>query len=332
MAKKIAALMLAILLCLTFVGCSNDGAPDGMFSATVEGEPFILYVPDKWTSNTASGISSAFYSATDKIGVSARYYTPENPQMTLEEYVTLCIENYFSTLELFTLTENKAAVLGGADAKELVYTAEYDSQEYTFRQMLVKYLGDFVVLTFYAPTDMYSDNTAYFDSIADEFVLCEKTVDTGDCVTDKKTPEGMKIASSDVVEYRLYVPNTWVCSSESGTSEAYYPESGKPNVTVSSYSPDETMTAQEYFAECEKQYKDTFSDYTLISSETREVGGRDAVSYTYGATVGDVRVRIMQTVFVYSDLVYSFTYTALEDSFDAHLDDVDAMLDAFIFR
>lgn len=332
MAKKIAALALALVLCLSFVGCSNDGAPDGMFSATLEGEPFILYVPNGWNSNTSSGISGAYYLATDKLAVSARYYTPEDTEMTLEEYVNVCIENYSSTLELFTLKENNAAVLGGADAKELVYTVEYDSGEYTFRQMFVKYLGDFVILTCYAPTDLYESNSEYFDKIADEFVLCEKTEVTGDCVTDKKTPEGMKIASSDVVEYRLYVPDAWICDSQSGVSEAYYPESGKPNVTVSSYSPEVSMTAEEYFSECEKEYKDKIEGYTLVSTEERTVGGRDAVSYVYDATVGETRVRVMQTVFVYSDLVYSFTYTALYDSFDVHLDDVEQMLDAFTFR
>lgn len=198
--------------------------------------------------------------------------------------------------------------------------------------MLVKYGVDFVTLTFYAPTELFENNSEDFDRIADEFVLCERADDTGDCVTDKKTPDGMKIASADVLEYRLYVPTEWICSSESGVSEAYYPESGKPNVTVSSYSPNNEMTVEEYFKECDKQYSEIFENYELISSEERTVGGRDAVSYTYSLTSDGKKIRIMQTVFVYSNLVYSFTYTALDGSFDAHIDDVNSMLDAFIFR
>lgn len=332
MAKKIAALALALVLCTCFVGCADDGAPDGMYSATVEGEPFILYVPDGWTDNTASGISGACIPGTDKIGVSARYYTPDNEEMTLEEYVDTAIARCSDTLEDFELTENGSAVLGGADAREIVYTAKLYERGYTFRQLTVKYLGDFVTLTFYAPDELYESNEEYFDKIADEFVLCEKDTDTNDCVTDKKTPDGMKIASADSVEYRLYVPVEWVCSSESGTSEAYFPESGKPNVTVSSYSPDGTVSIEDYFDDCEKQYKDTFDEYSLLASEEREVGGRRAVSYTYSVSAGGARVHIMQTVFTYRDLIYSFTYTALSESFDAHLDDVENMLDAFTFR
>ena len=112
MIKKLAAIILALALCAAFVGCAKDGTPDGMHSVTLEGEPFILYVPDELTENTASGVSSAYFSATDKIGVSARYFTPENPEMTLDEYVSMKIQSYADTLTLFNLKENGAAVLG----------------------------------------------------------------------------------------------------------------------------------------------------------------------------------------------------------------------------
>lgn len=332
MTRKMAAILLALMMCLSFVGCSNDGTPEGMYSATVEGEPFILYIPDEWTANTESGISGGYYSATNKIAVNARYHTPEDPNMTLDEYVTERVNGYSVSLELFDLLENGAAVLGGADAKKLVYTAKYDSTEFTFRQIFVKYQGDFVILTFYAPTEYYEENTEFFNSISDAFVLCDKAEVTNDCVTDKKTPEGMKIASADKLEYRLYVPQTWRCNSESGISEAYYPESGKPNVTVVSYSPDSAMTAEEYFAMCEEQYKKSIEGYELILTEDRTVDGKSAKAYTYGASVGGVNVRIMQTVVVYNDMVYSITYTALADSFDAHMQDVNSIINAFRFR
>lgn len=332
MIKKLTATVLALLLCFALVGCGNDGAPDGMFSATLDGEPFILYVPEGWTDNCSSGISSAYYSATDKIAATARYYTPEDPETSLDDYVSACAERYAAQVESFELIETRAAVLGGVDARELTFVQKYDNQQIKLRQIIVKYQGDFVLLTMYAPTETYDANAYMFDMIAEAFVLCEKGEPVNDCVTDKKTPDGMKIASPDNVEYRLYVPTSWVCSSQSKKAEAYFPESGRPNVTVTSYSPDEELTAEAYFEKCEKEYEDTFEGYELISSEERTVAERHAVSYVYSASVGDVRVKLMQTVLVYNGMVYSITYTALEDSFDAHLSDVAAILDAFIFR
>ena len=89
MAKKIVAIFLAALTCFAFVGCSNDGAPDGMHLVSLEGEPFKLYVPKSWGNNVSSGISSAYFSGLDNVTVSARYYTPEDEDTSLDEYVDL---------------------------------------------------------------------------------------------------------------------------------------------------------------------------------------------------------------------------------------------------
>jgi DNA segregation ATPase FtsK/SpoIIIE-like protein len=92
--------------------------------------------------------------------------------------------------------------------------------------LIVKYSGDFVQLSFYCPSTRFEElDSDQFDAIVEEFRLCEKSEDTGDAVTDKKTPDSMKIASSDNVEYVMYVPSSWICNSESGMSEAYFDES-----------------------------------------------------------------------------------------------------------
>ena len=332
MAKKIVAIFLAALTCFAFVGCSNDGAPDGMHLVSLEGEPFKLYVPKSWGNNVSSGISSAYFSGLDNVTVSARYYTSEDEDTSLDEYVDACVLSYSQTLELFNLEENNAAVLSGVDAKELIYTAKQDGTEYTFRQLIVKYQGDFVLLTFHAPSETYENYADQFDAIAEVFTLCEKGDTVNDCVTDKKTPDGMKIASTENVEYRLYVPQSWICNTAGGASEAYVSESGKPNVTVTAYYPEESMSIDEYFEMCEDEYEDALEGYELISAEDRTVAERDSRSFTYKASHGGADIRIMQTVIAYNERFYSITYTALDDSFDAHMDDVDAILDAFRFR
>ncbi len=335
MIKRTVAVILTVIICVLAVSCGKDSdAPEGMHLVSLEGEPFKLYVPEVWTDNSSSGISGAYYSALNNITVSARYHSHENAAITLDEYVQECAKTYAESLKLFDLKEKNPAVLGGNDALELKYTTEYKGVGFTVRQLITNHGGDgeFVILSFYCPTELFDENNAQFDSIIEVFVLCEGQADTGDCVIDKKTPEGMKIASSDEIEYRLYVPNSWVCSSESGKSEAYYPESGKPNVTVTSFSPDDEMTAEEYFAMCETQYKEALSGYEFISKTDRTVAERSGVSYTYKVRYGEQSIKLMQTVFVYNQMIYSVTYTALEDRFDVHMADVNAMLNSFIFR
>ncbi len=331
MIKRISALLLALVMCAAMVACSTDGAPDGMKKVTLEGEPFILYVPESWTDNCSSGVSSAYYSSMDNILVTARYFTPAE-QKSLDEHVTALSDAYAATLPLYVLVSREAAVLGGENAVQLVYTADANGRSYTYRQLVTLYKGDVVLLTFYCPTDLYEAHNEEFSGVAEVFVLCDKGEVKNDCVTDKKTPAGMKIASGDNVQYRLYVPTSWICYSESGVSEAYYPTSGKPNVTVTAYTPDGEMTAEQYFAACETEYKQKISGYELLSTSDRTVAERAAKCYTYRATYTEAEFTVMQTVLEYNDMIYSITYTALSDSFDTYLGDVNTMLDSFIFR
>ena len=332
MTRKIAALIAVLMLCLAFAGCSGgEEAPEGMKSVTIEGEPFKLYVPVAWTDNTASGISSAIYSPALGITVSARYHTL-GEDITLTEAASKRVLELSASLEQLELKENNPASLGGKDAVKLIYTVMHKQVKTTIVETLVIHNSDLITLRLVCPTEHYEANAELYDTVADVFALCDKGEITNDCIVDKKTPAGMKIASADHLEYRLYVPQSWICHSESGRSEAYVSESGKPNVTVSFIAPGEEMTVEQYFAECEKQYKETISGYELLSSVPTTVASRDAVSYTYTAKYGETSFKVMQTVIEYAGRIYSITYTALEDSFEAHLDDVNSILEAFIFR
>ena len=344
MIKKIVAILLALLMCATFVGCAGDGAPDGMKDATVEGQPYKLYVPNSWSVNTASGVSSAYLSSLGYVSVSARYYTPEKAEMTLDEYVTArknelaaeFADKSFALVISENTEENEGVILGKEsdvqDARQIVFTAKIDDNSYTFRQIITKYKGDFIILSFTVTSDTYDAIFEDMEKIREEFVCCDKPEYMGDNATDKKTPEGMKIASANNLEYRLYVPaDGWTCDSKSGKAEACAADNS--NVAVTSYSPSSTMTAREYWSMAEGEYKKTFGNkYEYVGEFERTVAERDAVSYTYFVNYAGERVKIMQTVLVYNGVVYSITYSAFEVNFDAHTADVNRMLDVFIFR
>ena len=332
--KKITAIILILIICLSMASCSGESgtAPDGMHKASLDNEPFELYVPKSWTVNTASGISGAYYSPIDKITVSARYHALEDPEQSLEDYVSFCILSYANTLDSYETVKNESTLFAEKDSASLRFTFLDGEVEFTGLQLITLIKGNAILLTFFCPTEQYDANAEQFDEIKKEFVITKFEEDKGDYVTDKKTPDGMKIASGKKLEYRLYVPTSWICHSESGMSEAYYPESGRPNVTVTSYSPDEDMTAEEYFEICEEEYKKNLSEYTFIGSEERKIDECDAISFIYTASYDGVTYKLMQTVFARQGLVYSFTYTATESGFDSHLEDVETMMDAFIFR
>ncbi|MBQ8141102.1 MAG: DcrB-related protein [Clostridia bacterium] len=331
--KKLTALILALVLCAAaLVSCSGgEEVPDGMKLASVDGEPFKLYVPEDMSLNSGSGLSSAFSYVPDKLVISARYYTPPS-EMTLDEYMTYCAEGYADTLEGFEIKSLDAAVLSGADAKKLTYAALIDSVSYTCVQISALHKGDMVSLNMYIPESTFDAYSEMAESVVTEFVLCDKAEPKNDEVTDKNTPAGMKIASDDVLEYRLYVPTSWICYSESGKAEAYYPESEKSNVTVTSYSPDESMSVSDYIAKCEEEYAETIRGYELVEKTDATVAGKPAIAMTFKASYDGVDFMIKQVSLVYSERVYSITYTAVSEKFDEHLADADKMISEFTFR
>ena len=342
MTKRIFALIICALMLLPiFAACDKNGdVPDGMVSATLEGEPFMFYVPNGWVDNCDSGISSAYLSLDKSILASARYYYCDEATRNagIEAYVDGISENNKTTLSGYLHSEKPitAASLGGNSAFRYEYSYYYgglEENKTTVIQYYTFYGEDVIVLSFYIASAFYSEEyLTEFETIRSAFVLTEKKV-ANDEVVDKYTPEGMKKASDDGVQYACYVPKSWVTDLSDKLTYAYYPESGKPNVTVTCYSPSVDITAEQYFNECEIEYKKNIAGYELLGEpKSRVVAGRDALSYEYKAVYGGSEYKIMQTVIIYNGFAYSITYTARADAYDAHLSDVEVILHTFRFR
>lgn len=335
MRKRILALALAaVLLCLCLAGCSPYGeeVPKGMQPAYLEGEPFRLYIPEGWSLNRASGVSGGFGYASDLIIANARAHIPEDPDQTVEEYLMACTEGYAESLADFSIVSLEAALLGGDNAKVLVYTATVRDVPYTCTQYTAKYGEHMISLCLYCPTDSVEVTAEAFESIRASFAFAEQESAEREPVTDADTPEGMQIASGKDAAHRLYVPDTWVCNPESGRSTAYVDESGRPNVSLTLYEPLETMTPEGYFANCKERFEESLSGYELLEEDTCQIAGRTGYVYTYSATYDGIDFRIQQTVFSDGRVIYSLTYTAIADRFDAHLEDVEDIREAFTFR
>ena len=332
--KKITALFCALLLLATcLVSCGKkDDAPKGMVSAYIEGEPFRLYVPEEMTPNTNSGISSAYASVPQRMVVSARYYTPSE-EITLESYLNFCAQGYAESLDSFDLVSTTATVLSGVNAYRMEYTAKINDLDYTCTQTVAYNKSDIVSLNMYIPTESVETCKDFVEMIVAEFLLCEKTEHVNDEIIDDKTPEGMKIASDDSIEYRLYVPKTWICKSDSGKSEAYYPESARSNVTVTSYSPNEQMSLDTYGALCIESYKNSLSGFDLVETTLGvTMAGKDALSFAFTSNYDGVTYKQRQVIILYGEMFYTLTYTATSENYDIHIEDVEQIIAAFTFR
>ena len=338
--KKIISLILALLLVSALLVSCKSGVPSGMKSVTVAGEPFILYVPESFSDNTASGVSSAYYKSVENdLIVTARHFTPADGEMTLDAYMNFCADSYAESLKDFSKTSEIAGdVLYGVDARRLEYKMTEGDKTYAVVQRTVKHGGDFVSLVMYATGEGMSVYSDFIDAIVENFTLTEKKAAENTPKVDKKTPDGMQIASSDIVEYRFYAPLSWVCDADSKISEAYYPETEKTNVTVTSYSPsaeEREMALMDYVKKCLVDYRYSINNFpNEITVRDIEVAGKEAKSIEFSAVYGETTYKIRQVVFYASEvgLYYSLTYTATAEKYAQHMADFDAMLTEFTFR
>lgn len=179
-------------------------------------------------------------------------------------------------------------------------------------------------------------------------VLCA-TVSCGDA-DEQWYPAGMKLASSDKIDYKMWVPDDWIVDISTGVTAAYVSESDRSNVTLTAFSltaGDNYMSISQYWSKYKEELEKTFPDISVI--DTGEDGASDALTeendlgvtllvdgvaakkYVYTATVTGTNYKFMQVIFIREGYVYLLTYTAMPENYDLHTEDVDKIIENFRF-
>ncbi len=168
---------------------------------------------------------------------------------------------------------------------------------------------------------------------------------------DNWIPKGMKIASTDAVDYILFVPDTWTVDISTGVVSAYTTD--RSNITMIAFNlenENKDLTPDGYWKKYEPELRQTFPDmeYSAIQNgaettgDTTEISdnfvpvtmlldGLPANKYIYTATVTGVKYQYMQVICTRGGIAYLFTYTSIPQNFDIHLDDVNRILENFRF-
>lgn len=152
------------------------------------------------------------------------------------------------------------------------------------------------------------------------------------CAGDDETPDGMKNVAGENDAYCLYVPQSWV-TNNNGVVGAYYSAIDRSNISVTAYSGEEFTSSEEYWNSFKADIDDIASAFEVVKeNEPKVLGGRNAIQHTYKMTVSGVKYQVRQILVAYSNIMYVVTYTAAEDRFDAHADDIQRIIDEFKFK
>lgn len=100
-------------------------------------------------------------------------------------------------------------------------------------------------------------------------------------------PAGMKLATTDAVDYALYVPESWTVDLSTGVVCAYVSDSDRSNITMAAMNlsnDDAALTLDEYWAKYEADLVSTFPDLTYVdfAGETADTSDADVVAALTG--------------------------------------------------
>lgn len=152
--------------------------------------------------------------------------------------------------------------------------------------------------------------------------------------SESEVPEGMQLASGENAPFYFYVPQSWNLNTSSGISSAYYSNGkDKSNVQVTVHlSEDDTASVEEFWEEASGDYQKELDEFATVGEpEAAILGGLKAQKYVFTAKIGKIEYKYMQVIAYYSGYFYIFTYTAEAEYYDAHLEDVNSMIEAFSF-
>ena len=151
------------------------------------------------------------------------------------------------------------------------------------------------------------------------------------CGGKVNAPTGMKLASNEVSDYYFFVPQNWTVDMSTGVASAYYSETDKSNMSMTSYALEKTMTVDEYWESVKAEYSALFKEMSEPEVKTTALDGVEAKQYTYTAKAGTHDYKVMQVFCVKNSTVYVFTFTATPEKFEEHIDKVALVIAEFRF-
>ena len=153
------------------------------------------------------------------------------------------------------------------------------------------------------------------------------------CSKDDETPDGMKNVAGKKDAYYLYVPQSWT-ENNNGVVGAKYSNTDTSNISVTAYGGNDYSSVEEYWKDFKENKVFTIStEFEVVKEkEPKVIGGKNAAQYVFKMTTGEVKYQVQQIFVLYSNIMYVITYTATEEKFDLHAEDIQKIISEFKFK
>ncbi len=350
--KKLFALLLLITV-LALSACGNTGGgdsttpvPEGMQVVT-EGDGYTFFAPEDWSVDLSTGVPTAYVSAIDPSNITlVRERTDASPA----EYFEASLPTLTATFSEFTLLDEVTSdntTLGGRPAIVRAYSGKLLGTPYTVKQYIAR-VGEYLYLfTYTAKNEIPSGDVTYYaryEEKADAAAAALLFSGTADTPADTAPPtvngDGLVLISDPAVSrYSLFAPATWTPDLRGATTSA----TREGAVLLLSYEIPKEDTIEDYWSTKHTDYASLLTDYDLVEEECTEpvsspeevevwLGGVQAVRRVFTFSRGGITYKCLKLLTVKGIYVYTLTYTATLDAYNAYAADLDAVISAFEFK
>ncbi len=157
------------------------------------------------------------------------------------------------------------------------------------------------------------------------------------CGNTSPAPDGMKVLeSTDKLDYNIYIPAGWVQDLSTGAVSAYVSSTDLSNISMTQFNLEELKKLDEYVSDYITELEQNLQEFKLEEGYPEKgktlLNGVEAVKLEYSAKLVGNEYKYMQIICIKGGTIYYFTYTALAEAYDNHLEAVQKILDNFAFK
>lgn len=288
--------------------------------------------------------------------------TKSDADFFLEDYF-YGIENEIpNDLSLKLEKKGESCLFGTGDTKadkavkyqfSYLYTDPYSEEEsrWVFMQIFAVHDGRYYILTCAASNDERSEGTTYFNyhldrfnSIIDEFRFVKKTgIDTPKNEYTKDADGDILASDSSLSGFELYVPGDFEVDYSSAIVSATHADGSNLTVTKATATGTTIKQYWQFRKSALDQYVDNIQEVVTNTQDSKVIeypiaitfaNASDAALCEYTYEYNGKTFHVYQIFCVDGGLIqngYIFTYTALEENYDDHIEDIKRILEKVNF-
>lgn len=366
--RKFFIAMLFVALCIVgFSSCDKDELeiPEGL-QLVKDSDDYTFFGPEGWTVVNRGEICSTYLSSVNNTNVS--FAEAKNPEATIPEYFEDTLGEFSYDITLHVRDEKcsfGADITPADEAYKYVYSYKYQERDFICMQILLRENGKFYIFTYTSYGDI-NDSESYYakhlekaDLAAKSVIFKTKNIEGGESIKPEYVADAdgyLLVSDRTLAGFDLYLPADYevVDNSALVTAKA----SDGASITVSRavgtdvYILDYLETRRSELSAIVENLTDikvsSATPTTKLAFETMAITHEPdltfgelapyVMSYEYKYTYNGTVYHVYQIVGVDSGFLgfigasgYVFTYTATEQEYEKHLDEIKTILEKIDF-